>query len=135
MPSKRAAGASGPRRSGPSRTGRQRGWPHTSHGGADLPGHEFVVAVAQKLALGLFPRGDAQYGVENLLPLGLDRDAVENVAAIDIHVVEHAAVNVVVGGELDRRRRLAAIGRAATRRKTEQVAATRHLARRRDGVV
>src|SRR5581483_3537151 len=104
------------------------GGQRASHRRPDLPGHELVVAVAQKLALGLLPRGDAQDGVEDLLALGLDRDAVEDVAAIDVHVVHHAAIDVAVGGELDGGRRLAAIGRAAPRGEGQHVAAACHLA-------
>ena len=54
-----------------------------------------------------------------------DGDAVEDVAAVDVHVVLHAAVGVVVGGELDRGRRLEAEGRAAAGGEGDDVAAAR----------
>src|SRR6185369_6844732 len=105
------------------------------HRRADLPGNELVVAIAQELALGLLAGGDAQDGGEDLRAFLLDGDAVEDVAAVDVHVALHAAVDVVVGGELDRGRGLAAVGRAAARREAEHVAAAGHLAGGRDGVV
>ena len=38
----------------------------------------------------------------------LDRRAVEDHAGVDVHVVDHVLVQRRVGGDLDRRRRLAA---------------------------
>ena len=83
--------------------------PH-SHRGADLPGHKFIVAIAELFRFRLLARGHAQDKVENLPALFLDGDAIQHVAAIYVHVLDHASVHVAVGGELDRRRRLAAIG-------------------------
>src|SRR6185437_16159434 len=107
----------------------------SSHGRPDLPGIEFRVAVAEKLGLGLFARSDRENLVEDLLALLGDRDAVDHVAAIDVHVLDHPAVGLVVGGELDRGRRLAAISRAAAGGETEDVGAAGDLARRRHRVV
>src|SRR5262249_59623466 len=76
-----------------------------------------------------------EQGGEDLLPLGLDRYAIEDVAAVDVHVVQHAAIDVVVGGKLDRRGGLAAVGRAAPGREAQQVAAAGHLAGRRHRIV
>ena len=59
------------------------------------------------------PDATARISSKISLALVLDRHAVEDVAAIDVHVLDHALVHRRVGGELDRRHRLAAIGRAA----------------------
>src|SRR5689334_25205272 len=105
------------------------------HRGADLPGHELVVAVAQQLALALLSGRHPQDRLEDLLALVFDRHAVEDIAAVDVHVVEHAAIDVVVGGELDGWRGLASVSRTATRREAQHVAAARHLARGSNRVV
>src|SRR5919106_775913 len=63
-----------------------------SHRRADLPGHELIVAVAEQLRLRSFAGGNAQDRVEDLLALLLKRHAIENIATVDIHVVDHAPV-------------------------------------------
>src|SRR6185312_4738743 len=107
----------------------------SSHGRPNLPGIEFRVAVAEKLGLGLFARSDRENLVEDLLALLGDRDAVDHVAAIDVHVLDHPAVGLVVGGELDRGRRLAAVSRAAAGGEAENVGAPGDLAGRRHRIV
>src|SRR6185437_13749691 len=92
-----------------------------SHGRPNLPGVELRVAIAECLGLGLLARSDRENLVEDLLALVRDRDAVDDVAAIDVHVLDHPAVGLIVGGELDRGGRLAAIGRAAAGGEAEDV--------------
>src|SRR4051794_8979274 len=77
-----------------------------SHHRADLPGDELVVAIAELLRLGALARGDGNHFLEDFAALFLDADAVEDVAAVDVHVLFLAAEGIVVGGELDRRRGL-----------------------------
>src|SRR6202011_3225987 len=86
-------------------------WP--LHHRADLPGHELEVAVAERLGFGALARGDLEHAPEDFLALGGNRHAVEEVAAVHVHVVVQAAVDLGRGGELDRGRRLAAERRAA----------------------
>jgi hypothetical protein len=80
-------------------------------------------------------RRDGENSLENLSPLLLDRDAVEHVAAIDVHVLDHPPVHFAVGRQLYRGRRLAAVGGTARVREAEHVGATRHLSGDGDGVV
>ena len=61
--------------------------------------------------------------------------AVEDRAAVDVHVVFHALIHRRVGRQLDRRRRLAAEHAAAPGGEAHQVRAARHLAGRRHRVV
>src|SRR6187551_684998 len=85
-----------------------------SHRRADLPGLELVVADPQRFGLGLLSRGCLHNQFKNLAAALLDRLlAVDDRAAIDVHVVGHPAIESCVGGELERRRRLAAEHRAA----------------------
>ncbi len=109
--------------------------PHISHRRADLPGYELGVAITQLLGFGALAGGNLQQRLEDLAALLFQAHAVEHVAAIDVHVVDHAAVDVGVGGELQGRRRLAAVGGSAPRREGEDVAAAGNLSRRRDRVV
>src|SRR3569833_521979 len=51
------------------------------HGGADLPGHEFGIAIAELFGLAARAGRDLQNVLENLLALFLDGDAVQHVAA------------------------------------------------------
>src|ERR1051325_5556010 len=106
-----------------------------SHHGADLPRHEFKIAVAELLGLGPFARRYRQDLFEDLLALFGDRHTVDDVAAIDIHVIAHRAKDLGIGGELERGRRLAAERRAAPRGEAHDVAAARHLAGRADRIV
>src|SRR5271154_1920784 len=64
----------------------------SSHGRSDLPRREFRVAVAQELGLSPFARSDREDLVEDLFALVSDRDAVDDVSAIDVHVLDHSAV-------------------------------------------
>src|SRR3569832_3004989 len=84
------------------------------HHGTDLPGHELRPAIAEFLALALPARRDAQQIVEDLLAFLLDADvAARDRPAIDVDVVLHPRIDLAVGSQLDRRRRLAAIGGTA----------------------
>src|SRR5579862_3896739 len=83
----------------------------------------------------MLARGDSEYLVEYLATLLLYGDAVEDVAAIDVHVVDHPPIGVVIGGELDRRRRLAPVGGAATRGEGKDVGAPGDLTGRRNRIV
>src|SRR4029078_9125277 len=83
------------------------------HRRANLLGHIFIVAIAEQLRLAALAGSDLQDFFEYLLALGRDRHTVEYVAAIDVHVVDHALIDRRVGGELDRGRWLATIGGAA----------------------
>src|SRR3984885_1524448 len=106
-----------------------------SHCRSDLPGGEFRIAVSQEFRLRPLARSNRENLVEYLLALVGDRDAVKDVAAIDVHVLDHPAIRVVVGGELDRRRRLAAVSRAAPGGEAEDVGAAGDLARCRHRIV
>src|SRR3954463_9943776 len=81
---------------------------------AEVPRHELVVAVAERLALGLaarcrlddeFEEFPAHAG-DGLLTRSDD-------TTIDVHVLFHLVVHGRVGGDLDRRRRPAAEAGAA----------------------
>src|SRR6516165_129836 len=84
-----------------------------SHRRSDRPRNELRIAIAELLGFRVLARGDSEHLLEDLAPLLEHRHAFDDVAAIDVHVVDHAAIHFGIGGELDRRRRLAAIGRAA----------------------
>src|SRR5437870_8114193 len=59
-----------------------------SHHGADLPRHEFVLAVAVPLALARLARRGGEHQPEDALThLGDRRAAVDDLAAIDVHVL------------------------------------------------
>src|SRR6516225_10805127 len=109
--------------------------PAASHHGADLPRDKFVVAIAELFRLGAFARSHRDHLVKNLAALLLDGDAVEDVAAVDVHVLFLAAEGVVVGGELDRRRRLEAEGGPATGGEGDDVAARGDLAGDADRII
>src|SRR5579883_3491290 len=96
------------------------------HHGAELPGRELVVAVAERLALALAARGGGEDELEDALAAGLDRFlAVDDGAAIQIHVVGHALEERGIGGELERGGGLAAIGRAAAGGEADEIGAAR----------
>src|SRR5690349_14970405 len=99
-----------------------------SHHRADLPGHEFVVAIAEGFRLRLLAGRNRNHLGENLSALLVDRDAIQNIAAVDVHVFFLALPGVVVGGKLDRRRRLEAERRTASRREGDHIAAGCDLA-------
>ena len=105
------------------------------HDRADLPGHELKFAVAEVFRFGVPARRDLQHLFENFLSLYFDRHSIEDVAAVDIHVVDHAAIHVGIGGKLDRRRWLAAESRAAACGEAHDIAATGDLTGRADRVV
>ena len=109
--------------------------PEALHHGADLPGHELGVAVAEFLRLRALAGGDPQQLGKDLAALFVDRDAVEDVAAVDVHVVDHAAVDVGIRGELHRGCGLRSEGRAAACREGNEIGAAGHLAGRGDGIV
>src|SRR4051794_16302371 len=81
--------------------------------GPDGPGGEFFFADPAELAFGLLPGRDGEDLVEDLLADDLDGDAREDDAGVDVHVVVHVLKKGRVGGDLDRRRRLAAEDAAA----------------------
>src|SRR3981081_3742487 len=79
------------------------------HGSPEPPWREFGTAEVKALALGRLSRGGLQHQVENALPALLHcLLAVEDGAAIDVHVVFHALEHRRVGRKLDRGRGLAA---------------------------
>src|SRR3990172_13272388 len=107
-----------------------------SAGDADLPGHELVLAQAQFLAPGLVARGGAQDELEDLFThLVHAGRAIHDLAAIDVHILLQLAVHRRIGGELDRRRGLAAERRAAAGGEAHHVGAARDLPRGRYRVV
>src|SRR6218665_502921 len=106
------------------------------HHGADLPGDELVLAIAMLLALGLRARGRGQHLLEDALAHGRYRGlAVDDLAAVDVHVLLLPLPQRRVGGELERGRGRAAVGRAAPGGKADQVGPAGHLAGGADRVV
>src|SRR5687768_6613454 len=102
---------------------------HALHGRTDLPGHELVVAEAEELALGALPRGHGEHLAKDLLALRFDgRVAVDDVAAIDVHVLFHRGVKARIGGELYGRRGLRPEGGAAAGGEADQLRASGDLA-------
>src|SRR5262245_61979054 len=74
----------------------------TLHDRADLPRREFVVAEAQALGLAALTGCDLQHQIEDARAHLLDRAlAVQNAAAVEVHVLRHATVHLGVGRELD----------------------------------
>jgi hypothetical protein len=68
------------------------------HGGAEHPGRELGGAEVELLALGLLARGSAQDQVEDPLAALLHRLlAIGDGAAVDVHVLLHAAKHRAVG--------------------------------------
>ena len=59
------------------------------HHRADLPGHEFVVAIAELSDLERSPEATFRTCSKISWPFAGDRHAVENIAAIDVHIVDH----------------------------------------------
>src|SRR5262249_5240526 len=74
------------------------------HHCADLPRHDLGVAIAELFGLRALAGSGRQHLAEDLLALLLYAHAVEDVAAVDVHVVDHARIDLAVGRELDRRR-------------------------------
>jgi hypothetical protein len=80
------------------------------------------------LALGGRARGRAQHQVEDALAALLHGFlAVEDGAAVHVHVLLHAVIHGGVGRELDRWRRLAAEHAAAAGGEAHQIGPARHL--------
>ena len=77
------------------------------------PRHEFFVAEAVEFALGFLAAGDGEDLLEDLAADVVDAAAGEDFAGVDVHVVDHPLVHRRVGGDLDRRHRLAAEATAA----------------------
>src|SRR5581483_3681076 len=86
----------------------------TSHRGAEHPGRELRAAEVKTLALGRLARRGLEHEIEDALAALLHALlAIEDGAAIDVHVVFHALVHGRVGRKLDRGRGLAAEHAAA----------------------
>ena len=107
-----------------------------SHRRAEHPRREFRRAEVERFAFGRLAGGHAQDEVEDPLAALLNGlVAVEDRAAIDVHVVLDMAEHRGVGRQLDRRRGLAAEHRASSGGETNQVGAARHLTGRGDRIV
>src|SRR5262249_51851335 len=107
-----------------------------SHRRAQYPGRELSAAEGKALALGRLAGSGFQHQVEDALAAFLHALlAVEDGAAIDVHVVFHPLVHRRVGGELDGRRRLAAEHAAAAGGEADEIGAACHLPGRSDRVV
>src|ERR1700760_3783288 len=75
----------------------------SSHHRADLPGHEFVLPVAMPFALARLARGGGQHQAEDAFAHLLDRRlAVDDLAAVDVHVLFLPLPQRAVGGDLQR---------------------------------
>src|SRR5689334_19458034 len=78
-------------------------WPCPSHRRPEYPRRKLGAAEIEALALGRLAGGGFQHQVEDALAAVLHAFlAVEDGAAIDVHVIFHALVHGRVGGELDR---------------------------------
>src|SRR5260221_10931215 len=96
----------------------------SSHRGAEGPRRELVVAVAELLALGLAARRAIEDQPEEALArLGDRLGAVDDRAAVEVHVVFLVRIERRVGPELERLPRLAAVGRAAPRGEADHLRA------------
>src|SRR3954465_14044540 len=106
------------------------------HGSPEHPWREFGTAEVKALALGRLSRGGLQHEIENALAALLHRLlAVEDGAAIDVHVLFHPLEHRRVGGELDRWRGLAAEHAASASGEADEIGAAGDLPGRRDRVV
>src|SRR5687768_8002567 len=73
------------------------------HGRPQYPGREFILAHAMLLAHRARTRRHLDDAPEDLLAGLLHRHlAIEDGAAVDVHVLAHAAVHRAVGGQLQR---------------------------------
>src|SRR5437588_293839 len=70
------------------------------------PGRELLVAEALQLALGLLSPRDLDQFLEDLAADVLDRDAVQNYARVDVHVLDHSLVERRVRCDLENGRGL-----------------------------
>ena len=103
---------------------------------ADLPRHEFVVAVAEFLGFCLPPGGGVEQQVVDPLAHLLEAHALlDHHAAVDVHVFGHLPEQGAVGGELDRGSGLRAEARAAPRGEGDEIGPGSDLARGRHRVV
>src|SRR4030088_2513796 len=110
--------------------------PGNSHRRAKHPWREFGASEIKTLAFGRLSRSRLQHQVENALAALLHRFlAVEDGAAIDVHVVFHALEHRRIGRKLDRGRGLAAEYAAAAGGEANEIGAARHLPGRGDRVV
>src|SRR5262245_10770247 len=106
------------------------------HHRAQLPRPELVLAVAMSFALGGLAGGSTQDELEDpLAHLGDIRLAVDDLAAVDVHVLFLAHPKNRVGGEFERRRGRATISRAAAGGEADHVGTAGNLAGGRDRVV
>src|SRR5262249_8701960 len=91
--------------------------------GADARNPPRHRADARELALRALARRHRDHLFEDLTADRRDRRALEDDAAVDVHVVDHVAIHQRVGRELDRGHGLAAEHRAAARGEADDVAA------------
>src|SRR5262249_19675852 len=106
-----------------------------SHHRTDDPGREFFLAHPAQLALAPLARGDRDDLLEDLPADDLERRALEDHAAVDVHVVFHVAIHERVRRQLDGRHGLAPEYGAPARREADEIAATGDEARDGDGIV
>ena len=67
--------------------------------GTDHPGNKFFFAHAHHLGFGLFTGRTGNDLLENLLSLFLNaRRAIDDVTAVDVHVIFHPQIHRRVGG-------------------------------------
>src|SRR4029078_8448454 len=85
----------------------------SSHHGADDPWRELFLAHAGELPLAALARGHGDDLLEDLTADGRQRRALDDHAAVVVHVLFHVPVHQRVGPQLDRGPRLAAEHRAA----------------------
>src|SRR5882672_11722602 len=98
------------------------------HRGPKHPRRKLGAAEIKTLALGRLARCGLQHQLKDALAALLHGLlAVEDGAAIDVHVVFHPGVHRRVGRKLDRRRGLAAEHAAAAGGEANEVGAARHL--------
>src|SRR5262245_43828655 len=95
---------------------------------ANDPGRDLFLADAGELALGPLARGHRDHLLEDLTAHGGERRALEDHAAVDVHVLFHVAVHQRVRRQLQRRHRLAAEDRAAPGGEADHVAPARDQA-------
>ena len=102
---------------------------------AQEPGLEFFFAEAVDFAAGEFAGGDGEDLVEDSLAgLLYVLFAVDDGAAVDVHVVGHAVVEGGVGGDFERWRGLAAEDGAAAGGEADDVGSAGDLAGGGDGI-
>src|SRR5579863_1577616 len=106
------------------------------HRRAQYPRREFGAAEVEAFALGRLPRSGLEHEIENALTALLHGLlAIQDGAAIDVHIVFHPLVHRRVGRKLDRGRGLAAEHAAAPGGEADEIGAARDLACGRHRVV